>query len=349
MTNNPCDIYNYNSDKYNSCVKDVVYEAAQDEWIMLDPRFPNLKGVTPDKIDEIVQIFAEESQKLKEYCIDYLQHVMVYDRDDIFKMCINLGEQIEKKYPGKLHDPHSIFVTTPRGGHEVLSIFAYANDLKKEQIPSNIRSITEKEQKIINDRIKTIDKEHVYYTDYENAYNHIQEGNYPIIPDIWLNTISNYFNSKVETVFIIDDIIASGEQMRQAIIKIDNFFEQKVNIIPIVLVKREPWESYFYESKKCVSIFDKSVYDTETVGINEWNKARQEIKLAETGQTMSIGELEEVFKIYNSLITVRFPWGSPDGESDRIITKLYEGRRGLDRIERKQERCILEPEKCELK
>jgi len=363
MISNPCDRFDYNSDEYNSCVKDVVYEAAQDEWIMLDPRFPNLKGVIPERIDELIQIFAEESQKLREYCIDYLQHVMIYDRDDIFKMCINLGEQIEKKYPGKLHDPHSIFVTTPRGGHEVLSIFAYANDFKKEQIPSHIRSINKNEQKIINRAMKSdkpgfitawaygVTDEAETTEDIENAYRHIQEGNLPIIPDIWINTLSNYFRNKVETVFIIDDIIASGEQMQQAVPKLLKFFneyrtviiDEFVEVIPVVLVKRKDW---FYEHEDYASVFKKTVYDTETLGIYKWNMARHSLKKA-------FVKYEEVRKQwekdFDSLITVRFPWGSPDGESDRILTKLYEGRRGLDRMERKQRRCILDPDQCELK
>ena len=141
MEPTPCDIHEYNSDQYNNCIKDIVYEAAQDEWIMLDPRFPNLKGITPKRIDEFLTNAEEEN--MREYFEDYLQHVMVYDRDDIISMCYDLGQQIEEKYPEKLHSDHSIFVTTPRGGHEVLSIFAYTNDLKKEQIPSYFLNITD--------------------------------------------------------------------------------------------------------------------------------------------------------------------------------------------------------------
>jgi len=345
-----CDIYEYNSSEYKDCIKDIVYEAAQDEWIMLDPRFPNLKGVTPERIDNFLE--TAESGNMRNYFEDYLQHVMTYDRDDIFKMCVRLGDQIERKYPGKLHDSHSIFITTPRGGHEVLSIFAYANDLKKEQIPSHIRNINKSEQKVINRAMKsdkpgfitawTYGVSDIPETakDIAEAFTHIQYDNLPIIPDIWLETMSNYFRNKVETVFIIDDIIASGEQMIQAVNKIYKFFNGKIEIVPIVLIKRHDFIKIFSEN------IEKTIYDTETVGIRQWDEAQSLIEDQRKGWGTPKPEL---VKAFDSLITVRFPWGAPDGESDKILTKLYEGRRGLERIERKQRRCILTPDKCELK
>ena len=32
METTPCDIHEYDSDEYNFCIKDIVYEQAQDEW-----------------------------------------------------------------------------------------------------------------------------------------------------------------------------------------------------------------------------------------------------------------------------------------------------------------------------
>jgi len=358
MQSTPCDIHTYNSEKYNLCVKDIVYEQAQDEWIMLDPRFPNLKGVTPKRIDEFLA--NAETEEMRDYFEDYLQHVMVYDRDDIVDMCHNLGKQIEEKYPGKLHSPHSIFVTTPRGGHEVLSIFAYTNDLKKEQIPSNIRKITNDEAEIIRRNIEQGETEHtllgfgevVKGEEIESGYEHLKEGNYPIIPNIWLNTMSNFFKNKIETVFIIDDVIASGEQIEQIYNKINNFFNRKVEIILIILVKRKdvgkpdyierkPTSTDEFIMKIYESIYEKILYDTETVGLAEWHMVREIMY----DKSFITSKFEEEKQIYDSLITVRFPWGSPDGESDKILTTLYESRRGLERIERKQRRCALEPDK----
>ena len=341
MQPTPCDKFDYNSDEYNLCVKDIVYEQAQDEWIMLDPRFPNLKGITPERIDEFLA--NADSEEMRDYFEDYLQHVMVYDRDDIVDMCHSLGKQIEEKYPGLLHSSHSIFVTTPRGGHEVLSIFAYTNDLKKEQIPSHIRRITTEEA----ERIREYDthlpsflkfkKEGIEKSKeakkFEEAYEHIQKGNHPIIPDIWLDTMSNYFRNKVETVFIIDDVIASGEQIIQAYDKINEFFNKKVEIIPIVLVSRESLMTIMLHKP---DISEEIIWHTQTVGIDLWDEVRE-------------FPIEERGMLYDMLITVRFPWGSPDGESDKILTTLYESRRGLERIERKQRRCEVEPDKCELK
>lgn len=357
MKSTPCDIHEYNSDEYNDCIKDIVYEAAQDEWIMLDPRFPNLKGITPERIDEfLADVYRLHGINKKYYYEDYLQHVMVYDRDDIIIMCTLLGEQIEKKYPGKLHSPHSIFITTPRGGHEVLSIFAYSNDLKKEQIPSHIRNINKHEQKIIERAMKH-DKPGFVIAwaygaaneledekDIKEAYEHILEGNLPIIPDIWLDTMSNYFRNRVKTIFIIDDIIASGEQITEVIDKIQEFFEQKIEIIPIVLVKR----AIVGTTLTAETVFNRTLYIDETINIESWNEARELIKSLEKSSLIYDSE-SNIFKLYNSLITVRFPWGSPDGESDKILTSLYEGRRGLERIEKKRRTCRLTPDKCELK
>ena len=340
MNNNPCDIYDYNSDKYNSCAKDVVFEAAQDEWIMLDPRFPNIKGVTPKRMDEFLA--NAEMEGMKDYFIDYLQHVMVYDRDDIYKMCVRLGDQIEQKYPGKLHDPHTIFVTTPRGGHEVLSIFSYANDLDKIQIPSHIRSISEEEYKMYKRRMSLeLESESYQFQHikdlvkaYEKAIEYKTKNNNPIIPDIWLDNQADYIRNEIKIVFVIDDIIASGEQMLQTLSNVSEFFNYKVEIIPVVLVDRKDDDI-------------DAIYGTEIVGTKVWDEARDFWKNSED---WSFGRKIRVkTEKYDSLITVRFPWGSPDGESDKILTTLYESRRGLERIERKRDRCILEPDKCELK
>ena len=359
MKSTPCDKFDYSSDDYNSCIKDIVYEQAQDEWIMLDPRFPNLKGITPKRIDEFLA--NAEKEGMRDYFEDYLQHVMVYDRDDIVSMCYDLGKQIEKKYPGKLHSPHSIFVTTPRGGHEVLSIFAYTNDLKKEQIPSHIRYLKEFEKEIlIKDCPSKLSKGTAKFLgigraeeekeDIEKMCKYLEKEECPIMPDIWLNTTTTYYSNKIETVFIIDDIIASGEQMLQAVDKLQRFFNQKVEIIPIVLVKRKEFIRILKEN----SVLEKTLYNTETVGKTEWDEAREFVE-QQNREFMTPGIEEfmspnpELIEDYDKLITVRFPWGSPDGESDKILTTLYESRRGLERIERKQRRCAIEPDKCELK
>lgn len=382
METTPCDIHEYDSKEYNNCIKDIVYEAAQDEWIMLDPRFPNLKGITPKRIDEFLA--NAETQGMKKYFEDYLQHVMVYDRDDIISMCYDLGQQIEKLDPDALHSPHTIFVTTPRGGHEVLSIFAYTNDLKKEQLPSHIRSIdkyeyelakkkVEKEEKLYEDEDEEYDKYDEYDEDEEDeieeyygghypfyeeeelavdidmddqsVVNHYNKGNYPTIPNIWLPTDTFYLKNHILRVFIIDDIIASGDQMSKAYIKIEEFFKNKteipVQIIPIVLVKAKDIKTTF-------SNLRNTLYADKTVGIEKWDEARDVRKGYDKDYSFN-RKLHIDILDYDKLITVRFPWGSPDGESDKILTTLYESRRGLERIERKQRRCRLEPDKCELK
>ncbi|MBU0777678.1 hypothetical protein KKF82_05430, partial [Patescibacteria group bacterium] len=318
----------------------------------------NIKNIIIENYKQIDFKYFE----INKYFEDYLQHVMVYDRDDIVSMCYDLGKQIEKKYPDTLHSPHSIFITTPRGGHEILSIFAYTNDLAKEQLPSHIRNISKDEEKRIKKMVKrgvefpffTLPNELGTYrniTEAQEAYKHLQEGNYPIIPDIWLSTMSNFFRNEIKTVFIIDDIIASGEQMKQAVPKLLKFFneyrttilDEFVDVIPIVLAKRKDW---FEEYHEYASVFEKTLYITETVGLEKWDKARELIQDQRKG---FITPKPELIVDYDKLITVRFPWGSPDGESDKILTTLYESRRGLERIERKQRRCSIEPDACELK
>lgn len=352
MKSTPCDIHEYNSDEYKKCIKDIVYESVQDEWVMLDPRFPDLKGITPERIDEfLADVYKFYDKNKRDYYEDYLQHVMVYDRDDIIIMCKLLGEQTEEKYPGKLHSNHSIFITTPRGGHEVLSIFAYTNDLKKEQIPSHIKGISDVEYRSAKYDLKNKQLTKDERIILENLIKHKEEKNEPIIPYIWLTTFEHYIgyvDNRIETIFIIDDIIASGAQMSVAHEKVNNFFKRKIEIIPIVLVKRKD----VFTTISSEVIFNKTFYVDEIVGIEEWDRARQYMK---PGRFINIDESMrqriqiEKQPIYDSLITVRFPWGSPDGESDAILTSLYEGRRGLERVEKKQRRCKISPDKCELK
>jgi len=91
-----------------------------------------------------------------------------------------------------LSDPHTVFVTTPRGGFEFLSVFAYANDLKKSQLPTEI--LTTWEMEVVN----------------------VMEGGKPgwevpmneIFGYTWLGDVS----MPVKRVVIVDDIIESGDQ-----------------------------------------------------------------------------------------------------------------------------------------
>jgi len=116
--------------------------------------------------------------KVVSFMKKYFSHVRVYDRREEYIALKKIGERINKDFGfDVLHDISSVFITTPRGGHEILSIFSYANNISKEQIPSDILEL---------------------------------EDDYIIGRDWLFNRSEN-----IKRVFVVDDIIASGHQMNE--------------------------------------------------------------------------------------------------------------------------------------
>ncbi|RLE65096.1 MAG: hypothetical protein DRJ47_06270, partial [Thermoprotei archaeon] len=179
-----------------------IAEQAKGYWVPLCKEYPNLYGITCEDIDEFIDAYIETHEDIelyvserglehrvidkieeREYLIQYLKHVKCLDRIEVYRACRAIGKRLRSELKLSLDSPLNMYLTSPRGGYETLSIFAYANDLMKRNIPVDLR--------IVNDKLygKTI-------------------------YDLELDTS---FDISVCNIIIVDDIIASGQQFCEAI------------------------------------------------------------------------------------------------------------------------------------
>ena len=306
----------FTTDKY----KQIVDDALDPRWkpspkeqnenfidiikaVVSDKEFSNFLETisTCDTVQQMVDaIYVKtkymdpEERKFEE---DYLRHVKVYDRDEAYEAFKNIGDWIESDTPGILKDPSTIFVTTPRGGHEMLSIFAYANDIDKEQIPSDITWEFNIEPDVRDEyRTRTITEDSI--RDKEVSFEMIDMGDADMFGRDWMEHTSN----AVRNIFIVDDIIASGQQVQKTAATLEDMFPN-ANINSVTLCKRD-------ETHPDIKIKVKNYYtDTKTTGIDRFIELRGK------------GKLE------NEYITCLFPHACPDGRSDRIMVELMGGNR----------------------
>jgi hypothetical protein len=269
-------------------------------WAPLCPEYPNLKGVTCTEIDEFIGEnikFADNTQLIK----DYLHHVKVYDRDEIYTAFKRIGKQIKSNYPkyrNILRDSSTIYVTTPRGGHEMLSIFAYANGIKKEQIPSDITwQLDLKPEAREEYGIDAITED--WIREKEVSFEMVDTKDIHMFGKDWMGNRSE----EVKTIFIVDDIIASGQQINRTAGELSEMFPD-AEINSITLCKREDEDCDMLES-----ITECYYTDTETIGIEKFKELREQ------------GEID------NEYITCLFPHACPDGRSDDIMIELMGGER----------------------
>jgi hypothetical protein len=257
---------------------------------------------THDIITDIEKQVAADKPSDMTFTEDYFHHVKVYDRDEAYSAFKKVGAQIEEDMPGTLHDPSTIFVTTPRGGHEMLSMFAYANDIKKENVPSDItwEHIVREEEKygtgIIEE--KHIRKKHVGIAP-EDVF-HTK-----IFGKTWLGNKSD----NVKQIFIVDDIIASAMQVKRTNDELREMFPD-AEIYSVVLCKREDVNIAKDDPNPSYNPIEKCYYDTETSGIDKFREARTK---------------NELFN--KEYITCSFQHACPDGTSDQLMNELMGDKR----------------------
>jgi len=288
-----------------------IAEQAKGYWVPLCKEYPNLYGITCEDIDEFIDAYIEQhgdniSDKIekRKYLIQYLKHVKCLDRIEVYRACRAIGKRLRSELKLSLDSPLNMYLTSPRGGYETLSIFAYANDLMKRNIPVDLR--------IVNDKLygKTI-------------------------YDLELDTS---FDISVCNIIIVDDIIASGQQFCAAIRSFCAFllenseplFNELKNRIYYVTVacRDEPSYICMIESSHNKDKLDEVILDT-------WNN-----RTFSFYRTIGIHKFDEIYHTGKprklDIITMRFPWGSPDGESDEIIRALYKGRHIEPEIHRRR-------------
>lgn len=380
-----------------------ILDHIEDKWVSLCPDYPNLKGLTCDEIEKYIKkpsvrsvnipmhiLYMDKrvSEKdvankkfVESYIKKYLKSLLVYDRDMIYNDAIKIGEEIDREYPGAIESRHSMFTTSPRGGLEFLSIFSYANDLHKSQIPNvfytdvdliddkinnneyTIRELRQllrisKKYKSRSHRkfdlvtfnewkqdaapyIKRSGRDYII-SNYIDKCTHIEEYIDKLIECI-MNRIDKHiedlknkikelkkerkFLSKspkhygdtwishprgkhdIRNVFIIDDIIASGEQQFMMMSHIINKFGTDINVQPVALCGRNKKVKYMvnFEEHEIDPIIGR-----EILGIEKWSALN-----------------------YKGYVASVFPWSIPDGESDEISRDIYGGRWMTKRLKKR--------------
>ncbi len=189
----------------------------------------------------------------------------------------------------------TIFVTSPRGGHEFLSIYSYANGILKDLVPSDIVSKGEE------------------YSSQATSWKP-KESELNLRGVTWLGNESN----EIARVVVLDDIIASGEQRRRYY----NTLRLKFPKIPLyyisVMARRSGYRNEDYEDneEQLAQYLDGDPNLISKYGVFDgWSgEYWQDESIGIKGFRDDVSEFG--VKGTNDLITAVFPWSAPDGGSD---------------------------------
>lgn len=111
-------------------------------WVPLSQNFPNIYGITDQQIDQFYKkhknnkLFEIFQVSQRDDYDEWLRNIKCYSRKDIVDLSKKMWNEWKRINQVKDIDLEKVaFVTSPRGGFEILGIFSYANDLPKEVFP----------------------------------------------------------------------------------------------------------------------------------------------------------------------------------------------------------------------
>ncbi len=267
----------------------------------------------------------------------------------------------------------SVFITTPRGGLEMLGIFAYANNMPKHKFPGDFFTPLY-EQNIVKLAKEAADLEALYKT----AKAHLEKlERLPIAEldmeerqkaadavlitrkesidaDRYLEIAIEKMNTStmtwlldvshgVKRIFVVDDIVASGEQITSVLNTLRSHMpKNKIVVYPVTLCSRvlalpqqvkssgdyhvcmdEPGTPC--ENPQYHNVFNDSFIYVRTQGINNWHG--QYDYWADRVAFMSDADAaEERKKIKSAPPTCVFPHSIADGKSDKLLIRVYGDR-----------------------
>lgn len=267
----------------------------------------------------------------------------------------------------------TVFITTPRGGLEMLGIFAYANNMPKHKFPGDFYTPMQEQnvvklakevgelQSMYHDakkRLLELERLPIAEMDMEERQNAVDavaltrhdletaEKAVDLAMEkmntsamTWLLDVSH----GVRRIFVVDDIVASGEQLTTVLNTLRSHMpKNKIVIYPVTLCSRAqmlPKEvkssgSYvvdylegdrFRDSATWHNVFDDSFIYVRTQGINNWHNAYD--YWADRVAFMSDADAkEERERIAASPPTCVFPHSIADGKSDKIVIRVYGDR-----------------------
>ncbi|KKN18240.1 hypothetical protein LCGC14_0957830 [marine sediment metagenome] len=216
----------------------IKRQKAENDWAHLSYKYPNLLGLTDKEIDKFIKEskgkhWSEDDKVVKEY----LKHIKALDKDDIRE----LSKKAYKKFNANMTDrymtgefsdknPYSkdstIFITSPRGGFNILGDFGYANKLNKKNFPYDLERL-----------------------DY---YNTVKAESLPY----------GYSIDDVNDIVFIDDIYMSGEQCHRAYSELD----KKINELNVPKEQRPRLHYMSMVGDKYKSQGKSKGWDSFTVG-----------------------------------------------------------------------------------
>lgn len=254
--------------------------------------------------------FLEEQRKYlisrgvsRKGAIQYLNYIKCFNRNDI----ADLSKKAFKKWDNKTQtttkndrdNPFTLrtaaFVTSPRGGHEILSIFAYVNNLQKLNLPTDFYT----EKKIKKQKRY---EEHPVKKDYLMV----------------LSSEALPYGDKIEDIndiVYLDDVYMSGEQYGDALLWLkedllkDVSPEQRPRLHYMSIVGNESYKSDIATEKKERKWFSNTFGKVYTFPHNFAEKTEKELK--------ELGNKEEIAS------AVVFPHAIPDGDHHQIARELY--------------------------
>ena len=284
-------------------------------WSRLPKRTQNyLRGKLELEIEKV-----EDNEPTQDIVEDYLQSIVMYDRDEEYNamklLGYELGERIwetmpieekmrlVKRHPNTeifvdtqkhreysetvpfddtflrmiLEDGGTIYVTTPRGGHETLSIFSYANQIPKHNIPSDIAMAWD-EWEIIGEGGRL---EVLKYSGFDKKYSTWAYNDLPpeMRDRLFRPRGANWLGDKsdaVKRVVIVDDIVASGMQINSAYHNVRRAFPD-AEVFSVHLCHRDipSNESPLNPYDEMADNYGHAVYDVPTVGMHYFKRCRE--------------------------------------------------------------------------
>jgi hypothetical protein len=279
----------------------------ENDWAHLSANYPNLIGFTDEEVDKFIEYYLstsgvgmdekEEKEKEREELKEYISKIRCYNDDDFRELSIKMQEDFNKKsldqyeYDyNKYIKYNTVYVTSPRGGFEVLSAYAYANNLSKQNFPVDFYG---KEVGLDSSNVKSGSMGNICMASKSMPYG---------------STIDD-----ISDIVFIDDICMSGEQQNRAYEELDDMIK-KFKITP----KERPRLHYM----AIIGSKDQIVIDEKT--------GRRRVKPVnrKTWDSVTFGEERDfsynnTTKEYNDISATMFPYGVPDGDRHFRAWKLY--------------------------
>ena len=185
----------------NQKVRDYAYfnrviqkQRKEDDWSHFSNNYPNVIGLTDEEIETFIKTTLDE-----EVTREYIKCIKCYNQEDIREISKKAYKKFDKRMEKRdkegeftegnpYHKDTTIFITSPRGGFDILSDFGYANKLNKKNFPYDL------ERQEYSGTISTLRSESLPYG----------------------TSISD-----VNDIVFIDDIYMSGEQCGRAYSELD--------------------------------------------------------------------------------------------------------------------------------